>query len=211
MIDECYDHMPWDALDAIVFDVGDVLLHYSPEAELEHFFPGDHEKHEYLLRKIIHTPYWNMLDRGTLTLDEAIVAMAGRDMDLKKDIRTMLENFPCFNTVVEEGVCTLKASFARRKRVFVLSNYQDKAFDRVEAQYDFFDLFEAKIVSAKVKMIKPNPEIYDYVIKTYELDPSRTLFIDDTPANIEGAMHMGWQGFCLNRPGKLSDFLEERT
>lgn len=211
MIDERHERMPWDALDAVVFDVGDVLLHYSPEAELEHFFPGDRKKHERLMRKIIRTPYWNMLDRGSLTLEEAIAAMTGRDKDLAGDIRTMLENFLSFNTVVEEGVHALHACCAHGKRTFVLSNYQDWAFDRVEAQYDFFTLFEAKIVSAKVGMVKPNPEIYAYVTKKYGLEPDRTLFIDDTPANIEGAMHMGWQGFCLNRPGKLSGFLGEEA
>ncbi len=39
-IDDRYETMPWDALDAVVFDVGNVLLSYSPEEELEAFFPG---------------------------------------------------------------------------------------------------------------------------------------------------------------------------
>ena len=33
------------------------------------------------------------------------------------------------------------------------------------------------------------------------------VFIDDNPANIEAALMMGWQGFCLNRPGKLDAFM----
>lgn len=45
---------------------------------------------------------------------------------------------------------------------------------------------------------------------TYHVEPSRTLFIDDTPANIEGAMYVGWQGFCFNRPGKLAAFVGDR-
>ena len=40
-LDDRYETMPWDALDAVVFDVGNVLLSYSPEEELEAFFPGE--------------------------------------------------------------------------------------------------------------------------------------------------------------------------
>ena len=50
-------------------------------------------------------------------------------------------------------------------------------------------------------------DIYEFLTNTYRVEPSRTLFIDDTPANIEGAMYVGWQGFCFNRPGKLAAFV----
>ena len=48
-IDDRYETMPWDELDAVVFDVGNVLLSYSPEEELEAFFPGETELHEKLM------------------------------------------------------------------------------------------------------------------------------------------------------------------
>ena len=72
-LDDRYETMPWDELDAVVFDVGNVLLSYSPEEELEAFFPGETELHEKLMEKIIKTPYWNMMDRGTLTVQQAIM------------------------------------------------------------------------------------------------------------------------------------------
>ena len=96
---------------------------------------------------------------------------------------------------------------AHGKRVFVLSNYQREAFDRVEREYPFFALFEGRVVSAREGMIKPNADIYECLTQRYGLDPARTLFIDDTAANIEAALHLGWQGFCLNAPGKLSAFI----
>lgn len=50
-IDDRCETMPWDALDAVVFDVGNVLLSYSPEEELETFFPGETELHERLMER----------------------------------------------------------------------------------------------------------------------------------------------------------------
>lgn len=209
MIDDQYEQMPWNVLDSVVFDVGDVLLIYSPQDELEYYFPGQREKQARIYQKMIRSPYWNMLDHGTLTVDEAVIAMTGWETSLKNDIRVFLEHFLDFNTINEEGVAALKACRAHGKKTYVLSNYQDKGFDRVEREYPFFSLFDGKIVSAKVKRIKPNLDIYRCVIETYGLVPERTLFIDDAPSNIEGALYAGWQGFCFNEPGKLRRFIGE--
>ena len=207
MIDDAHETMPWDALDAIVFDVGNVLLAYSPEAELRHYFPGRDEYHERLREKIFRTPYWNMLDRGTLTLEEAIVAMTGPDAALGADIRLFMEHWLDFNEPVSEGVEALRACKAHGKKVYLLTNYQSEAFDRVSKAYDFFGLADGWIVSAKVGMVKPDADIYRQIEREFSLTPHRTLFIDDTPANVEGALQLGWQGFCLSRPGKLRAFI----
>ena len=209
-IDDRYETMPWDELDAVVFDVGNVLLSYSPEEELEAFFPGETELHEKLMEKIIKTPYWNMMDRGTLTVQQAIGHMTGRDRALEPMIRRFMENWLDFTRPIEEGVQAVKSCLAHGKRVFVLSNYQKESFATVESRFDFFGLFEGKVVSAREGLLKPNADIYEFLTNTYRVEPSRTLFIDDTPANIEGAMYVGWQGFCFNRPGKLAAFVGER-
>ena len=209
-IDDRYETMPWDELDAVVFDVGNVLLSYSPEEELEAFFPGETELHEKLMEKIIKTPYWNMMDRGTLTVQQAIGHMTGRDRALEPMIRRFMENWLDFTRPIEEGVQAVKSCLAHGKRVFVLSNYQKESFATVESRFDFFGLFEGKVVSAREGLLKPNADIYEFLTNTYRVEPSRTLFIDDTPANIEGAMYVGWQGFCFNRPGKLAAFVGDR-
>ena len=92
----------------------------------------------------------------------------------------------------------------------MLSNYQKESFATVESRFDFFGLFEGKVVSAREGLLKPNADIYEFLTNTYRVEPSHTLFIDDTPANIEGAMYVGWQGFCFNRPGKLAAFVGDR-
>lgn len=207
MIDDVYPRMPWAEIDAVVFDVGNVLLTFSPDEVLRRHFPGAPALQERLKEKIIHTPYWNMLDRGTLRVDQAVVEMAGRDEALRAPIRTFLETWPDFNRVIEEGVEALRLCKAKGKRLYVLSNYQGSVFDRVEREYDFFALFDGKVVSAREGMIKPHEDIYRLLAARHGITPARTLFIDDTAANIETALHLGWQGFCFSSPGKLRAFM----
>ena len=57
--------------------------------------------------------------------------------------------------------------------------------------------FEGVVVSSDVKMIKPNPAIYEYILKTYNLNPVECLFIDDVKANVEAAEAAGIKGFVF--------------
>lgn len=207
MIDDLYPSMPWDELDSIVFDVGNVLLTFSPQQILDEHIP-DRSLHPVLMERVFRSPYWNMQDRGILDREEAIRVMTGRYHELEPAIRRVMENWVYLKEEIPEGVEALRAAKAHGKRVLVLSNYGGAAFRWVRQYFDFFQLVDDFIVSGDLGLCKPDSSIYQYAVKTCGLNPARTLFIDDTPLNIEAALNQGWQGFCLNRPGKLRAFLQ---
>lgn len=208
MLDDLYEKMPWDLIDAVVFDVGGILIDMSPEEVLRGLLPGQETMYPELLRKIIRTPYWNMVDGGSLTLEEGIDAMVGRDEALREPIREFMTRWPEFNFAVEEGVKAARVCRGHGKKLYILSNYPDEHFAYNERTFDFLQMFDGKVISAREHMLKPKPDIYRLLADRYRLTPDRILFIDDTPANIEGAFAVGWQGFCMNHPGKLIDFLD---
>ncbi len=207
MIDDKYPEMPWDELDAIVFDVGNVLLAFSREQLLNELVPDRPDLYGALSTRVFQSPYWVMLDHGTMTLEEAIEAMTGRELSLKPYVRQVVENWRDLKGVIGEGVYALQAAKAHGKRVYVLSNYHSDSFQFVREKYDFFNLVDDFLVSSRVGLLKPDPAIYRLAQERFQLLPERTLFIDDTPANIEAALNAGWQGFCLNAPGKLRRFI----
>ena len=207
MIDDQYETMPWDALDAVVFDVGNVLLTFNPDKLLMELHPDDPALRATLMERMFRSPYWVMLDHGTLTSEEAAVAMAGRNEALRPVIAQMLEYRLNLKQVIAEGLDALHACKAHGKKTYVLSNYQDYAFQYVYDRYDFFRLFDGLVSSAREGLVKPDPAIYKPLTDRYGLNPARTLFIDDAAANIEAALHAGWQGFWFSRPGKLAAFL----
>ncbi|MDD3335849.1 MAG: HAD family phosphatase, partial [Eubacteriales bacterium] len=209
MMDDLYPRMPWDRLDAVVFDVGGVLLDMDPAAVLEALYPGQAALHKALIEKMIRTPYWNMLDAGSLDLEEAIQAMTGRNDELAEPIRRFMTQWPSFNVPIEEGVEAARACKKHGKRLYLLSNYPDEHFAYNERTFDFFNLFDGRIISARERQLKPKPGIYELAERRFSLIPERTLFIDDTPANLEEALRRGWQVFCLSRPGKLGQWIAE--
>ena len=70
----------------------------------------------------------------------------------------------------------------------------------------FGDLFDGGVISCYEHQLKPEREIYQTLIGRYGLEPSRSLFIDDTLGNVEGAMKMGIHGFHMHESGMMDRF-----
>lgn len=210
MFDELYASMPWNEIDAVVFDVGQVLLTFDPPSILREYLPEQPELHPVLLRRIFRSPYWLMRDRGVISKEEAIEAMTGRDESLRPAITQVMNTWVQMKEVISEGVETLRCCKAHGKKLYVLSNYADDAFAVVEEKYDFFQLFDQRFVSGRLKLVKPDERIFQHVVNSTGHEPSRILFLDDSVQNVEAALDNGWQAICVDQPGKLHAFFDEK-
>ena len=210
MIDTLYPSIPWDALDAVVFDIGNVLVAMDEHAVLADMFPGDPALQRKVLQHTGHSPYWHMLDSGKMDIETCVAAMAENDAAMLEPVRRFMTGWPDYRTVVEEGRDAVYACKRHGKKLYLLSNYPEEYYERNAREYPFFSLFDGAVISSKVHMLKPRFEIYRYLTDTYHLSPERTLFIDDNGANIEAALTLGWHGFCMNAPGKLAAFIAEK-
>lgn len=207
-IDEKYARMPWDQIDAVVFDVGRVLLSFDPPSILREYLPDCPELHPTLLTKIFASPYWVMRDHGVISVEEAIHAMSGDDPALLPLVRQVMESWVEMKEIVPEGIEALRLCKQKGKKVYILSNYADEPFAHVEQKYDFLRLCDERFVSARLKMMKPDPRIYAYVTEKTGHAPERILFIDDAPANVEAALCAGWQALCYSEKGKIARFFD---
>ena len=66
-----------------------------------------------------------------------------------------------------------------------------------QGSFPFLKYVDGKTVSGVVKMIKPEAEIYEELLKQYHLKASECVFIDDREENVEGAKAVGMQGIVL--------------
>ena len=141
-----YETMPWHRVDAVVFDIGNILIRYAPNDFLKQLFPGDEQKQ--------------------------------RDM------------------------------MARVYRLYLLSNYPREGYRRMREKFadEFGDLFDGGVISSACHFVKPEKEIYEKLIADCALTPERTLFIDDTLPNVEGAMKLGINGFHMHEKGMMDRF-----
>ncbi|MBN2837585.1 MAG: HAD-IA family hydrolase, partial [Fusobacteriaceae bacterium] len=85
----------------------------------------------------------------------------------------------------------------------------ERTFSLVFEKYPWFKLFNGKIVSSHVKLLKPEKEIYEALIKKYSLNPDECIFIDDTHANIIAGEKLGIKGIHYTGQEELREMLKE--
>lgn len=211
LFDDRYETLPWESVDTFVFDIGGVIISFNPAELASEIFPEDPALADRIRERTAASPYWGMLDRGTIDYREAEDLMTGMQEELRPAIRRFLGEWVRHMKPVPEGIALLREAKRRGKQVLILSNNHRKAFDLQAALNPVLLEPDGCLISSDVQILKPDPCIYRILQIRYSLNPERTLFIDDNPVNVESALQLGWQGFCLNRRGKLAAFtgLEE--
>lgn len=193
------------SVDVVVFDLGNVLLTFRPrDFLLEH--TGDHELAEELHRIIFRTPEWLALDRGSFTREQAIAVLGERHPQHAGTICWVLVNWT--EAIVRPIPGTVKILKALKRHcavdLYILSNFHLEAYEEVRARYDFFELFDGGVISARVGMLKPEEGIYRVLVERYGLAPERTLFIDDLEENTRKAAKMGLKVLRFEDPRTLA-------
>jgi glucose-1-phosphatase len=105
-------------------------------------------------------------------------------------------------------------------RIFLLSNSNEihyncyvQNFRKQFGHRGFEGFFEKAWFSYRIGLKKPSPDIFRYVLQDGKLDPSETLFIDDTLVHVEGARNAGIHGYhlLLDKGEQILDLFHENN
>lgn len=94
--------------------------------------------------------------------------------------------------------------------LYALTNFHDVLFERTRYMVPQLTRFTGIVVSGEEHLAKPDPAVYRVLLERYGLDAGRTLFVDDSPANIEGARAVGMRAHLFVGAGRLRAELTER-
>jgi FMN phosphatase YigB (HAD superfamily) len=191
----------------IIFDIGNVLLYFDPHNFLKKHY--SEEDTEFLFSAIFDTQEWLDLDKGTITENEALSLFIKRNPEKEKILRDVMSNFYRIFTPVESTVKVLKYLKGHGYNLLYLSNIHLKIYEYIFSEYEFFRYFNGGIISAKVKMLKPNEDIFYRLMEEYNIEPEESLFIDDTFHNVETAYMLGFYTIHLENPDLLEDDFEK--
>ena len=110
----------------------------------------------------------------------------------------------------EESIEILRELKERGYPLYGLSNWSAETFPIVHGRYDFFKLFDGILLSGNVKLIKPDPAIFELCLKMTRKPASECLFIDDSIANINTAKQIGFDTIHFTSSEQLRKELELR-
>ena len=94
--------------------------------------------------------------------------------------------------------------------LYGLSNWGTETFSMVRHEFDFLNLFDEIILSGEVKLIKPEPEIFELCLQKIGKPANQCLFIDDSEANIITAQRLGFDTVHFVSPEHLENELKIR-
>ncbi len=178
----------------IVFDMGRVLIHWEPKAIASRYGLrfGDVEL---LVKELFVSPQWVMLDRGTISEENAVAAVCKKlPPHMHEAVDAIVKGWWRRPLTPMEGMGELiKELKENGYHIYLLSNASLKLRDYF-ARIPGSRYFDGLLVSAEEKLLKPEREIYERLYERFGLIPSECFFIDDAPANIEGAMRTGMDG-----------------
>lgn len=158
---------------------------------------------------------FDKFDRGEVTADEFrtyIRQKTGNSALTNDQINT------AWNSMllgIEAGNNELLLNLKGKYRTFLLSNINAIHYDHIMAYlksefgFDGNDhIFEKTYYSHLTGKRKPEPEIFELVLKENNLTPAETLFIDDSPQHLAAAQKLGIQTFLMTAPDTLQQFFK---
>ena len=177
----------------ILFDMGNVLIHFDRRVFLDRLEVSEEDK-QLLLREVFLSVEWVQMDRGTLAEPEAEALMCRRLPERLHSAVHSLVSLWDEPMLPVAGMAELVEELKRNGYgIYLLSNasIRQHAYWPKIPGWQFFD---GKVISADEKVMKPHPDYYRIALERFSLNPEECFFIDDVPANIEGALYCGIPG-----------------
>jgi len=192
----------------IIFDLGGVLIDWNPQHLFRKIFP-DQEEMDFFLRAVC-SPEWNaQLDRG-YPFKVAIAELTAEHPEYTDQINAYFDRWDeMIPGSFPETVKILKEIKDAGYPLVGLSNWSGETLPRVAHQFEFLNWFDPLVLSGEVEMVKPDPDIYLYLLKEINREPGECIFIDDSEVNIQTAEKLGFEGIHFSSPQQLRDRLNQ--
>lgn len=191
----------------IVFDIGKVLIHYDPNIPFSRLIPDDEERKWFFDNVCTHD--WNIeQDRGR-TWEEAEALLIAAHPEHAENIRNFRRHWhEMVPHAHDDSVAIMLGLIDSGHDVTMLTNFASDTLAEARERFDFLGRPRGVTISGEIGKIKPDRGIYDHHVAAFGLDPSATLFIDDSQKNVDGAKAAGWQAVLFTDASTLKADLE---
>jgi len=195
----------------IIFDFGGVIINIDYRLTIRSFLELGFDNFEEQYSKMKQSHLFDEFEKGLITPE----AFRNRIRETSKKNLSDKQIDDAWNSILinlpEENIRFL-GSLKGDYQLFLLSNtneIHEQAFSKMILEQFGEDVlrktFKKVYLSHHMKMRKPDPEIFEYVLKENNLLAAETLFVDDSPQHIEGGRKVGLKTFYFENGKTLGD------
>ena len=196
-------------INAIIFDLGGVLIDWNPEYVYLDVFNGDREKMQWFFDNIC-TSDWNENQDAGYPMQKATEERIALFPEHKELIEMFYGRWvEMLGDAIEGTVTVLKQLIEHPKyKVVALTNWSHETFPIALEKFEFLHWFEGIIVSGEEKTRKPFKEIYQLTLDRFDIEAEHAVFIDDNLRNVKAAETLGINGIHFESPQQLQKELQ---
>lgn len=179
-------------IQVVLFDLGNVLVNLGTQEDFAKVFQMEAGSESELWEMWLKSPSVKAFDSGQIPLPvfvERLLSETNRDVDPN----SFTENFINWPKGLFEGVIELVQSIPPHFHRAVLSNTNDAHWGRLMDEMQLSGLFHSYFASHQMGLVKPELEVFDYVVNELGVNPEHILFLDDNQVNVDGALTKGIQ------------------
>lgn len=194
-------------IEAVVFDIGGVLLDWNPRHLYRKLF-DDEQEMERFLSEVCTLEWHDAHDRGT-PMDISCAELAAAHPEQAELIwawanrsEEMISG-PIYGSV--EILGELRAAAVP---CYGLTNMERETYPKRVERYPFLRWFDGTVVSGHEGIAKPDREIFERLLGRFQLEPGSTLMIDDSSRNVRAAAVVGMRTHEFRSPAELRGVLE---
>ena len=204
------DRPPAGGIEAVLWDLGGVLLDWDPRHLYRKLFGADVVAMDDFLAHVC-SPAWHAhQDLGKATA-QACAELVAEHPGYADMINAWAErNEEMVSGPIPGSVEVLAELRAAGVACYALSNMEKESWQRRLGLYDFLNWFDGCFISAFEGVMKPDPRYFERALARFGLEAEKCLFIDDRAQNIEVARSMGIPAILFRSPGPLREALVTR-
>ena len=184
--------MPSQGINAVVFDLGGVLIDWDPRYLYRQLFADRDEMEDFLTR--ICTPGWHRAHDLGEDITESCERLARQHPGHRDMIMAWAQR--CDEMAAgqfDETVEVLRQLRAAGTPCYALSNMEPQMFTVRTARFPFMKWFDGHVISGIEGVAKPDRRIFEILLRRHELRPASTVLIDDSALNVAAAQELGMQ------------------
>lgn len=190
----------------LIFDFGNVVVRFDPKY-MASLVSDNEEDTEILVKTVFNKKTFEETDRGLISLEEHknIVLPEVPEHLKEKAVRLLTDWYqmlPIYEGMEELILAAKKAGY----KIYILSNINSHFKDNAH-KVQILQMFDGTVFSSEIRFIKPEREIYEYLLKKYSLIAKECMFIDDRLINVEGAENVGIKGYLFENAYKLREYI----
>ncbi len=179
----------------VIFDMGQVLLQFTPERIFSPFFPDPEDLSE-IIRVIFDSGEWVSIDTGLVSEEKTVESWIRTLPEHEDAIKAMMATW-YRGMVPVEGMEKLVAELkAAGYRCYLLSNTSARFFEYAHT-VPSLRMMDGYVISAIEQLIKPDPAIFRLTLERFGLRAEESFFVDDNAQNVASAATCGIRSFCF--------------